>query len=244
MAPRRAPSPASPSSAIASAFTAARRGWDRSERRLRAPDGATLGGIPRVRAVRRGRPRRPRRGDGAVSPRVRRGRPRLHLRRGRRRAPPLPCTSPRRRPGRARPALRRARNRFGAPFGSSASPDDDERAGSSAPGPHSEDAPRVGVRRPAPAVVLHPGGAGGVALDTSHAAFDGVFDARTAAVADLALDAWDVQCARRCASTTAPAPSPGPSSAFVAAARVRDDGARVLLRGLAHGRARGGARVF
>ena len=50
MAPRRAPSPASPSSAIASAFAAARREWDRSERRLRAPDGATLGGIPRVPA--------------------------------------------------------------------------------------------------------------------------------------------------------------------------------------------------
>lgn len=216
MAPRRAPSPASPSSAIASAFAAARREWDRSERRLRAPDGATLGGIPRVpapcAAVAPGAPdaetARCRRafdegGPASISGAVGDGRHHFLAMY----QPPAPP------PGAPEPALRRARNRFGAPFGSSASPpDDDERAGSSAPGPHSEDAPAgAASAAPAPAVVLHPGGAGGVALDTSHAAFDGVFDARTAAVADLALDAWDVQCAATLRLNDGAGDEPGPT---------------------------------
>ena len=122
------------------------------------------------------------------------------------------CTSPGAAPGRARARasprpepIRRAVRVIRLP------PDDDERAGSSAPGPHSEDAPAgAASAAPAPAVVLHPGGAGGVALDTSHAAFDGVFDARTAAVADLALDAWDVQCAATLRLNDGAGDEPGP----------------------------------
>ena len=197
MAPRRAPSPASPSSAIASAFAAARREWDRSERRLRAPDGATLGGIPRVpapcAAVAPGAPdaetARCRRafdegGPASISGAVGDGRHHFLAMY----QPPAPP--------RARPSPR-----FAAP-----GPDSARRSGHRLPRTTTNardrpprdlirKTPRAGRRPPLAAVVLHPGGAGGVALDTSHAAFDGVFDARTAAVADLALDAWDVRCA-------------------------------------------------